>query len=135
MASIARLDAQLHSTAAHRYSKGAAAAASLSRSPRAAGAVPDAASAAKPSSANAAFRNFPLSVASERPPRWEELSSASSAVHASDARSHMSLMSAPATAMHGQAQQTPLPSRLVHPFCLQPPLPLLIGTASCLLQR
>jgi hypothetical protein len=26
----------------------------------------------------------------------------------------MSLMSAPATAMHGQAQQTPVPSRLVH---------------------
>jgi hypothetical protein len=70
----------------------------------------------KPSSAKAAFRNFPLSVASERPPRWEELSSASSAIHASDARSQMSLMSAPATAMHGLAQQTPVPSRLVRGF-------------------
>jgi hypothetical protein len=68
----------------------------------------------KPASARAAFRNFPLSVASERPPRWEELSSAASALHASDARSQMSLMSAPATAMHGLQQQTPVPSRLVH---------------------
>jgi hypothetical protein len=79
-----------------------------------AGAAADVTMPVKPASARAAFRNFPLSVASERPPRWEELSSASSALHASDARSQMSLMSAPATAMHGLAQQTPVPSRLVH---------------------
>jgi hypothetical protein len=113
MASIARLDAQLHSTAANRYSKGSTACPVLLKHSFTTGSAADSAIPVKPASARAALRNFPLSVASERPPRWEELSSAASALHASDARSQMSLMSAPATAMHGLQQQTPVPSRLV----------------------
>jgi len=117
LASIARLDAQLHSTAANRYSKGSTACPLLLKHSFTAGSAADSAIPVKPASARAALRNFPLSVASERPPRWEELSSAASALHASDARSQMSLMSAPATAMHGLQQQTPVPSRLVRDTC------------------
>jgi hypothetical protein len=121
MASIARLDAQLHSTAANRYSKSTRMCLLCDKLYSCAiGTVPETVSTSKPASAKAAFRNFPLSVASERPPRWEEMSSASSTVHASDARSQVSLMSAPATAMHGISQQTPLPSRLVTAHFLMP---------------